>query len=625
MTDADGDTLTEIQAAQIPRVDAVGEPAHGMSFVILKAADPDPLTALGRVLKAKYNAAQQRKMLAAGHAMKGPDGEPSYPIGDTADLDDAIHAVGRGGADHDKIRRFVARRAAALGASSKIPDNWAADGSLKPDVKKAASMDPEALDDLADGTVIESGDVVEDAGGLVAPTHAGDPDDVNSPAWEAVDAARARAAVEAVTWLKGILADMLAREETEAVTTGDDADGDNAYDLGEASRALDCALTVLARFAVTEQAEADSRAQEVADQAAALGITKAIEASVEAIAKAGRVLSAANEQSLRAAHAALSEVLGRVPAPAEEAPVGDVTKAAGDAPADDVEKAAVGVNPGAAPTEDPAAASMSADGQTGDPEATGNDSADVPVSVAKAVDVLTKAAMTPDDLRKLAAKFLQAIPDDKVPAAFQELAKLGAAATGDAGDDADTEDTGEGDGAADAAPAAAPAAPEPVAPAPPAPAADDVTAALDSTGEPTGTDVDTVDDEGDITKAKGGIDVEALVKAFKAAVQPLEERQDRDQAAVDEKLAKALAAALSPLEERLVKMEQQPTPSGVMLNGMAPGMRRAVLRGQDAEPEDSLAGIHKTLKEIAAENPHGAAVASGAVAYDLLASRMGRR
>src|SRR5258708_2772693 len=88
-----------------------------------------------------------------GHAMKNPGGAPSYPIGDEEDLDNAIHAVGRGGADHDAIRQHVIAGAKRLGQSDKIPENWGADGSLK-----------KAVDDEAPG----------------------------SPAWEAQDAASLR-------------------------------------------------------------------------------------------------------------------------------------------------------------------------------------------------------------------------------------------------------------------------------------------------------------------------------------------------------------------------------------------------------------------------------------------------
>jgi ATP-dependent protease ClpP protease subunit len=75
----------------------------------------------------KYDADDRKRMASSGQAMD--DG--SYPVADGEDLDNAIHAVGRGGADHDSIRAHIIKRAAALGLSSKIPDNWNADGSLK--------------------------------------------------------------------------------------------------------------------------------------------------------------------------------------------------------------------------------------------------------------------------------------------------------------------------------------------------------------------------------------------------------------------------------------------------------------------------------------------------------------
>lgn len=80
--------------------------------------------------KSKYSAEQLRQMLADGDAYRNPDGEPSYPIADRADLVNAIHAVGRGGADHDKIRAYIIGRAKALGADDAIPDNWNPDGSI---------------------------------------------------------------------------------------------------------------------------------------------------------------------------------------------------------------------------------------------------------------------------------------------------------------------------------------------------------------------------------------------------------------------------------------------------------------------------------------------------------------
>jgi hypothetical protein len=78
-----------------------------------------------------YSAKQKKAMLAKGHAMKNPSGDPSYPIKTKSDLRKAIRAVGRGGADHDAIRKHIVQRAAALGLSNMIPDNWNKDGSMK--------------------------------------------------------------------------------------------------------------------------------------------------------------------------------------------------------------------------------------------------------------------------------------------------------------------------------------------------------------------------------------------------------------------------------------------------------------------------------------------------------------
>lgn len=80
--------------------------------------------------RAKYTDAEVEAMGRQGHAFKNPDGTHSYPVKDAEDLGKAIKAVGRGGADHDAIRKYIIGRAKALGLSSQIPDNWNADGSL---------------------------------------------------------------------------------------------------------------------------------------------------------------------------------------------------------------------------------------------------------------------------------------------------------------------------------------------------------------------------------------------------------------------------------------------------------------------------------------------------------------
>jgi hypothetical protein len=104
-------------------------PAHG--------PDPD--------LDKAYSAQEKRDALAAGQAMKNPDGDPAYTIKTKSDLRKAIKAVGRGGADHDAIRKHVIKRAKALGLEAMVPENWNADGTLKGDAKKA-DADPAMIE-----------------------------------------------------------------------------------------------------------------------------------------------------------------------------------------------------------------------------------------------------------------------------------------------------------------------------------------------------------------------------------------------------------------------------------------------------------------------------------------------
>jgi hypothetical protein len=57
-----------------------------------------------------------------------------FPIENRADLLKAIKAVGRakgGEAGRAAVRRYIAKRAKALGLTSLLPDSWNSDGSLK--------------------------------------------------------------------------------------------------------------------------------------------------------------------------------------------------------------------------------------------------------------------------------------------------------------------------------------------------------------------------------------------------------------------------------------------------------------------------------------------------------------
>jgi len=78
-----------------------------------------------------------RNLQKQGKAMppQQPGGRPRFQIRNADDLDNAIHAVGRVRPNTEearaKVRKFIISRAKALGLSSRIPDSWNADGSLK--------------------------------------------------------------------------------------------------------------------------------------------------------------------------------------------------------------------------------------------------------------------------------------------------------------------------------------------------------------------------------------------------------------------------------------------------------------------------------------------------------------
>ncbi len=87
----------------------------------------------------KYSADDMKDLLAKGKAMKNATGDPSYPVADKEDIEKAIHAVGRGKATHDAIRKHIIAGAKALKLTDLIPDNWNADGT----VATAKSDDPD--------------------------------------------------------------------------------------------------------------------------------------------------------------------------------------------------------------------------------------------------------------------------------------------------------------------------------------------------------------------------------------------------------------------------------------------------------------------------------------------------
>lgn len=119
LTDTATTTTTESASDRTP----ISETSEATVETIVETS-PEPSVV-------EYSTAQKKAMLDKGQAMENPQGEPSYPIKTKADLRKAIRAVGRGNADHGKIRAHIIARAKALGLMSMIPDNWNQDGSMK--------------------------------------------------------------------------------------------------------------------------------------------------------------------------------------------------------------------------------------------------------------------------------------------------------------------------------------------------------------------------------------------------------------------------------------------------------------------------------------------------------------
>jgi hypothetical protein len=582
------------KAAQRGAPDDVDTAEAGEAARIAKArADYD------QVIKAKYNADDLKRMAGNGEAMD--DG--SYPIGDKEDLGKAIKAVGRGGADHNAIRRHVIKRAKALGASSEIPDNWNADGSLKEG--PVAKSDPVSKDmgpDLDDGV-----DGLDPTIPLAAPEDdnaPGDPTDPGSPAWEAIDAATASKWTSILS-RAGVAISILAERELLEAASADPDDMDNAWDLQDVGCAIDYAISVLAPFAVAEQSEADCGTDAMAAIGKAMARFDALPmARIETlsyVAKAGRVLSAANESEIRTAAASLQKVLTSLPA----APVADdsgqlVAKEGSDMPQDNKPAEPVGK----ASSDDQArnTGPVNAGGTTGmgEPRVTGPDAAlpadgpqqslpgDVP---GRQVIKAAIAAVFDENGRLIGvtdpAAIVQRVEKDdgeKPPmqAVFDQNGDLigivspdaiqpvtGAGKKPDAGDAA-----GAGDGKdGDAKPAAA------AADLDPAPAAD--------VGTPSG-GVATDDDVAKGAAAADGTqDVITVTRdvlksiAQDAAATALEAQGAAHQEVIAKMAADngEMAEELRVVKARLETVENEPAASKVFTNGQVPPAQQ--MRGQD--------------------------------------------
>jgi hypothetical protein len=73
-----------------------------------------------------HDTEERRQMQKKGKALPPNKGstKPRFPISDAEDLRKAIKLAGHAKGDQGAVRAYIKRRAAALGLSSKIPDDW---------------------------------------------------------------------------------------------------------------------------------------------------------------------------------------------------------------------------------------------------------------------------------------------------------------------------------------------------------------------------------------------------------------------------------------------------------------------------------------------------------------------
>lgn len=343
------DEFTELVDANIPRVDLVDKAANGTTFLIAKAqgapgllspdlvrdligkaAEPTPQEdtvtmtgspgAIAKLMhEAAVRAAERDTVEKAEKSTKAindlPDSDFAY-IEPGGSKDDEGKTVPRSKRhfpimDAAHVRNALSRAPQSPFGEKAMPKIRAA--AKKFDIEVAKAIGGELDDDVdmnaMDATVV----LAEPDDDMDAPGNANEP---GSPAWEAIDAATARKWTSIAVRLRNALCVMAEREMLEAASADPD-DIEAAWDLKDAECALDYVIDTLAGFAVEEQAEAELAAEMEMVGKALHGLDPAALDTFEAlapVAKAGRVLSAANEQAIREAADSLQKVLASLPA-----------------------------------------------------------------------------------------------------------------------------------------------------------------------------------------------------------------------------------------------------------------------------------------------------------------------
>jgi hypothetical protein len=528
------DGMTELYDADVPRVDLVDKGANGMPFLIAKQADGAP-----GLLDADY----VRSLIAKAEPEPNPQ-ETVTMTGTPAAIAALIHGA--------PVRK-------AEPAPAEDTDNRAAGGPpKKADVEKAMETD-DGIDGMDPTVVLAEPD-------MEAP---GDPADPGSPAWEAIDAATARKWTSILARARTALGVMADRESLEAAT-GDVDDIDNAMDLGDAACAIDYAISVLAPFAVDEQAEADCGTDEMEMLGKAIaGLDPANLETVEALAplaKAGRTLSSANEAALRAALQSLQQVLASLPkAPAAPGDATEMTKEESPEMSDNNDAVQAALNastPLGTPKEPASAETPAAAGMPGEVAKAGAKPDQMAVYDS---DGNLIGVVDPGDVTRLMSAKAPA------PVSSDDAGTGGADEAADDMQPGDVQPTDDGTTPTDLAPAPA-----------------------DAVGTPA--DATEADDDGNVAKADTPNDTvpndmlkSSISELVKAAVDErsaeqagiVKQLEDRYRALEErnEALTQELAKQTASSEERFTVLENQPAVMAIASNGAIPPPH--MMRGQD--------------------------------------------
>lgn len=627
-TPVDDEEFTALVDADIPRVDLVDKAANGTTFLIAKQADgagllsPDLVRDLigktaeplpqeetvtmtgspGAIAKLMHEAAVraaerdtvEKAEISQARQNDLPDSDFAY-IEPGGSKDDEGKTTPRSLRhfpimDAAHVRNALSRAPQSPFGDKAMPKIRAAAKKFNIDVAKMVGSD---LDDGVDGmdpTVV----LAEPDDGDDMP---GDPNDPGSPAWEAIDAATAQKWLSIAYRVKNALGVMAERELLEAASADPD-DAEDAWNLQDAQCAMDYVIGILANFAADEQAEATLGAEAMDAVGKALAGADQPLGTIEALVsvrKAGRSLSAANEQAIRDAVSSLQKVLASLPAAPVEKTANeesdmpqpttaeDATRESGQEPA--MGSREVDPKPEAGvPVTDMTKGSMAGDMANLDQaKATIAQS----LAVAKA-DADKKAMVVVYDQKGRLVGICD--PDDITPVANAEA---------EPDDMSDTSDDDGSDSSDDTSTETTDLTPQPAAEA----------------GTPANNVPDTGDDDQAVTKTTHHINDTDLSEMLKSSLIPaLEEIVKAHSATQAERIATTGDAVLElvnmveTLKGQVTKLEEQPAQPKVFTQGVGPRPLPQHLRGHDqggTPMEVDFAKAAELKKKLSSANDAG--------------------